>query len=166
MLRSGNDSAETIADFVNGKESFINKMNEIAKKCGATNSNFVNPHGLDNIDHYSTALDMAKITAYALKNKIFKKIVSTKKIEVEEYSNNVKKIYKNKNKMLKSLNGCIGVKTGYTKKSGRCLVTACERDNVTLICVVLNSPQMYERSAEIINSCFQKFSYENILNQE
>lgn len=166
MLRSGNDSAETIADFVCGRENFIDKMNETAKKCGAYNSNFTNPHGLDNKNHYSTALDMAKITAYALKNETFKKIVSTKKFVVEEHSNNINKVYYNKNKMLSSLQGCIGVKTGFTKKSGRCLVTACERNNLTLICVVLNSPQMYERTAEIINSCYNKFSYDNVLNQE
>jgi len=165
MLRSGNDSAETIADFVCGRDKFITLMNETSLKCGCLNSNYTNPHGLDNKNHYTTASDLAKITSYALKNEIFREIVSTKKIEITELSQNVNKIFYNKNKMLSLINGCIGVKTGYTKKSGRCLVSACIRGNLELVCVVLNSPQMFERSCEIIENCYKNYNYEKIFDK-
>jgi len=162
MLRSGNDAAETIA-CVENRNDFILKMNNLSKKVGAINSNFINPHGLHDKNHYSTAYDLAKITSYALKNETFCKIVSSKKVIVKELSQNVNKIYYNKNKLLNTLDGCIGVKTGYTKKSGRCLVSACKKDNLTLVCVVLNSPQMYERSIEIYEKCFKNYNYTDLL---
>lgn len=130
------------------------------KKCGAINSNFTNPHGLHEKNHYSTAYDIGKITCYALKNSIFKEIVSTKVAKVKELSNNCDKIFYNKNKMLNLIDGAIGVKTGYTKVAGRCLVSACERNGKIIVCVVINSPQMYERSCELIEESFKKFSYD------
>ena len=118
MLRSGNDSAVALACHVGGSvEGFASLMNETAKSAGANNSNFVTPHGLDHKDHYTTAYDLAKITAYALNNPIFKEIVSTKMHTVEATNKSDKRYLSNKNRLLNSLEGCIGVKTGYTKRS-------------------------------------------------
>ena len=123
MLRSGNDSAVALACHTAGNvETFAKLMNETAKNAGATNSNFVTPHGLDHKDHYTTAYDLAKITAYALNNPIFKEIVSTKMHVVEATNKSEKRYMSNKNRLLNTLDGCIGVKTGYTKRAGRCLV--------------------------------------------
>lgn len=145
MLRSGNDAATALALHV-GKsiDNFAELMNETARKIGAGNSNFVNPHGLPNDNHYVTAKDLARITAYALKNDDFKKIVSTKKIEISNGDMPYKRLLVNKNKMLFECEGATGVKTGYTKKAGRCLVSSCERNGMELVSVVLNCPSMFE----------------------
>ena len=149
MLRSGNDSAHMLAQIVGGSnEGFATFMNETAKNANALNSNFRNPHGLDNANHFSTALDLCKITAYAMTNPTFKKIVGTKKYQGERTT------YFNKNKMLKLYDGATGVKTGYTKKCGRCLVTTATRDNKNLVCVVLNQPDMWNLSSELLNKGF------------
>ncbi len=165
MLQSGNDAAETLALEVGEgyMTRFAELMNETAKKCGAENSNFVTPHGLDNKDHYTTAYDLAKITSYALKNPVFKEIVSTKKYIIKATENNTARTLINKNKLLSSLEGCIGVKTGYTKKSGRCLVSAAERDGMQVVCVVLNCGPMFEESSDLINKAFKKYKLYEIL---
>lgn len=165
MLQSGNDAALTLALEVGdgSVEKFAEMMNETAKKCGAENSSFVTPHGLDDTNHYTTALDLAKITSYALNNKTFKEIVSTKMYKIPATENNTARILINKNKLLSSLEGCIGVKTGYTKKSGRCLVSACERDGMQVVCVVLNCRPMFEESAELINKAFSEYKLYEIL---
>lgn len=166
MLRSGNDSAETIADFIGGRDNFIKLMNKTAEKIGCLNSNFVNPHGLHENNHYSSALDLAKITSYSLKNTKFREIVSTKKIIIEELTEGQKIVLYNKNKMLNLIDGASGVKTGYTKVAGRCLVSSCKRGDIELVCVVINSPQMFERSCEILENCFKNFSFNDVLEKE
>ena len=169
MLRSGNDSATALACHVGGSvEGFADKMNELAKTIGAVNSHFANPHGLDNPEHYTTAYDLALITAYALNNPIFKEIVSTKSYQIEETNKSEKRYLTNKNRLLSSLDGCCGVKTGYTSKAGRCLVSACERGNLTTICVVLNCGPMFEESTELLNSSFGEYKNVKIIdkNQE
>ena len=158
MLRSGNDAATAISLAVAGsKENFARLMNDTAKKAGAVNSNFVNPHGLEEDGHYSTAKDLALITAYAMKNEKFEEIVSTRKKVIRNILDQNDRVLINKNKILNTLNGADGVKTGYTKVSGRCLVSSATRNGVRLICVVINCAPMYERSAELINSCFEKY---------
>lgn len=160
MLRSGNDSAVALACHVGGSvEGFAKLMNETAKKAGAENSNFVTPHGLDHKAHYTTAYDLARITAYALNNPIFKEIVSTKMHVVEVTNKSDKRYMSNKNKLLNTLDGCVGVKTGFTTKAGRCLVSAIERDNTTYVCVVLNCGPMFEESATLLNNA--DYAYEN-----
>lgn len=164
MLQSGNDAAHALALEIGGSlENFASLMNQTSQKCGAENSNFVTPHGLDDKNHYTTALDLAKITSYALKNSTFKEIVSTRKYDIKATENNTARTLLNKNKLLSSLEGCIGVKTGYTKKSGRCLVSACERDGMQVVCVVLNCGPMFEESAELINQAFKEYKYYEIL---
>ena len=152
MLRSGNDAAESIADYCGGRDKFISLMNDYALKCGATNTKFINPHGLHEENHYTTAQDLAKITVKAMKNPQFLEIVSTKSVEIEELTSNTKRTFINKNKILRLYNGGTGVKTGFTKKAGRCLVSSAEKNDMRLVCVVLNSPQMFERSMELMDS--------------
>ncbi len=158
MLRSGNDAATALALHV-GKtiEDFASLMNETAKKAGAVDSNFVNPHGLPDDEHYVTAKDLARITAYALKNETFKEIVSTKKIEISNGDMPYKRLLVNKNKMLFECEGATGVKTGYTKKAGRCLVSSCERGGMELVSVVLNCPSMFETAKAHFNKYFSEY---------
>ena len=166
MLRSGNDSAVALACHVGGSvKEFANLMNETAIKAGATNSNFVTPHGLDHKDHYTTAYDLACITAYALNNPIFKEIVSTKMHVVEATNKSDKRFMSNKNRLLNTLDGCIGVKTGYTKRAGRCLVTATERENEAFVCVVLNCGPMFEASASLLNMAHHLYENKKILDK-
>ena len=138
-------------------------MNQTAKNCGAENSNFVTPHGLDDKEHYTTAYDLAKITSYALKNPVFKEIVSCKKYIIPATEHNTARTLLNKNKLLSSLDGCDGVKTGYTKKSGRCLVSSCTRNGMQVVCVVLNCGPMFEDSTNLINKAFEEYKLYEIL---
>ena len=165
MLQSGNDAAETLAlELGNGSlENFAELMNQTAKNCGAENSNFVTPHGLDDKEHYTTAYDLAKITSYALKNPVFKEIVSCKKYIIPATEHNTARTLLNKNKLLSSLDGCDGVKTGYTKKSGRCLVSSCTRNGMQVVCVVLNCGPMFEDSTNLINKAFEEYKLYEIL---
>lgn len=133
MLVSGNDAATALALHTAGSiDSFAAMMNETAKELGLINTHFLNPSGLYEDGHYTTAYDFACLTAYALKNNVFAEIVKTKTYKVGN------RTLVNHNRLLRELDGCVGVKTGYTKICGRCLVSAAERDGVTLICVTLN----------------------------
>ncbi len=166
MLRSGNDSAVALACHVGGSvEGFAKLMNETAKTAGATNSNFVTPHGLDHKNHYTTACDLARITAYALNNPIFKEISSCKMHVVEATNKSDKRYMSNKNKLLNTLEGCVGVKTGFTTKAGRCLVSAIERGNTTYVCVVLNCGPMFEESATLLNNADYHFENTKIIDK-
>lgn len=156
MLRSGNDCAETLAVFCSQNiKNFANLMNDTAKKIGANNSNFVNPHGLHNDNHYTTAYDLALISCYAMKNQAFREIVGTKSVDISFSTRNYKRHLVNKNKMLNEYEGSTGIKTGFTKKAGRCLVSSCYRNGMELVCVVLNCPPMFERSKALFSSCFE-----------
>ena len=157
MLRSGNDCATALALHFGGSVPlFCAKMNEMARKAGAIETNFRNPHGLPCENHYTTARDLSLITCYALNNPIFRQIVSTQYYRQRHW--------KNKNKMLINYEGAIGVKTGYTKEAGRCLVTAAERGGMMIVCSVLNSPMMYERSAKLLDDAFSAYSYKKLLS--
>ncbi len=166
MLRSGNDCAVALALATsNSIEKFATLMNETARKCGAVNSNFTNPHGLDDANHYTTAYDLALISAYALENEEFLKIVSTKTTKISNDGYEYDRVLKNKNKLLTQVEGCIGVKTGYTSNAGRCLVSAVERDGMRLVCVVLNCGPMFERSTELFETNFSIFKNEVIFKK-
>ncbi|MBO5394520.1 MAG: D-alanyl-D-alanine carboxypeptidase, partial [Clostridia bacterium] len=160
MLISGNDAAVAIAHHVGGGEAkFIAMMNEAAKKIGAHCSHFDNPHGLDSQTHYTTAQDLALITSYALQNETFREIVSTQNIKIVNTDGKVRYLH-NKNKLLSSLEGCCGVKTGFTNDAGRCLVSACEKEDMTLVCVVLNCGPMFEESKNLLEnaaSCYKLY---------
>ncbi len=163
MLRSGNDASAALAlHCANSIEEFAELMNKTAQDCGAKNSHFVNPHGLDNDDHYTTAYDLALITTKALQNPTFKEIVSTKNIKISGGEQEYRYLV-NKNRLLNSLDGCIGVKTGYTSGAGRCLVSSVERDGMTVVCVVLNCGLMFEESANLLNAAFVKYQNAEVL---
>lgn len=157
MLRSGNDSALAIAYLVAGDVSkFVDMMNSLANKLGLKNSHFTNPHGLDDPNHYTSAYDLAVITSYALDNKDFADIVRTKTIKICEGEENYRYLV-NKNKLLFNMPDCIGVKTGYTKKAGRCLVSASEDEGLRVVCVVLNCGPMFEESKTMLNLVQEKY---------
>ncbi len=165
MLRSGNDCAECLASCLIDREGFIKLMNETAKNAGAYNSNFVNPHGLPDDNHYTTAYDLAKISVKAIKNPIFKEIVSTKKVNISNDGYSYDRLLVNKNKLLFSYDGCNGIKTGYTKKAGRCLVTSAMRNGLEVVSVVINSPQMWERSRELLDNSFQNYEMVKLVDK-
>ncbi len=157
MLPSGNDAANATAVRVAGSiEKFAEMMNNRAKKIGMTNTHFVTPSGLDdNTDlHYSTAYDMALLTQEALRNPIFREICSTTKVKLEYGNPPYTRWLQNTNKLLKSYEGIIGVKTGFTDKAKRCLVSACERNGVTLICVTLNASNDWNDHMKLYNYGF------------
>lgn len=150
MLRSGNDCAVALALETDGSiERFSTRMNETAERAGALSSRFRNPHGLPKNGHYTTANDLSLITSYALKNDIFRKIVSTQYYQP--------KGWENKNKMLHLYDGALGVKTGYTKEAGRCLVSAAEKNGLLLVCTLLNRYDTYERSIKLLDDAFAAY---------
>ncbi|MCL2062273.1 MAG: D-alanyl-D-alanine carboxypeptidase [Firmicutes bacterium] len=166
MLQSGNDCAEALALITSGsKEKFADLMNATARKAGAKNSNFVTPHGLDAAHHYTTAYDLAMISAYALKNPEFAQIVKTQKYTDAPYADRgYNRIITNKNRLLSSFEGCDGVKTGFTKKAGRCYVSSATRGDIQVVCAVLNCGPMFEDCARIMETAFNEFSMQQVLS--
>ena len=157
MLRSGNDAATALAIHHSGSiDAFVKAMNTKAEEIGAKNTHFANPSGLPNENHYTTARDLCHIACYAMKNETFAEVVGC-----TNYNGDYKS-FTNKNKILYSLDGANGVKTGYTVKAGRCLVSSAKRGNMDVVCVVLNCYDMYERSEKIIENCFKRYTVEII----
>ena len=159
MLCSGNDAAVALAEHVSGNvENFATLMNNKAKEIGLENTNFETPHGLDSDNHYTTAYELALLANYALQNDIFSKIVGTKSYTVTINGN--PKTITNTNELLGNLNGVYGIKTGFTNGANRCLVTACKRDNLDIICVVLGADTKKFRtkdSIKLIEYCFKTY---------
>ena len=164
MLQSGNDCAVALAQHV-GKsvEGFIKMANDFCKKIGAINTNLVTPNGLHDDNHYTTALDLAKISAYAMKNEIFSKIVATKSVKIERDKGNYPQIIKNKNKLLANMPEATGIKTGYTKKAGRCFVGSAKKDDMELICVLLNCGPMFIECEHLLNFAFKNYSLTSLI---
>lgn len=157
MLNSGNDAAVAIAEHISGtEENFAKLMNEKAAEIGAENTNFVNPNGLDDDMHYTTPYDLALITAYAMKNQKFSEITSTVNRVVENASGDIKYLH-NHNKLLSMYKGCNGVKTGFTKASGRTLVSSAERDGMKLVAVTMNAPDDWNDHIKILDYGFENF---------
>lgn len=141
MTVSGNDAANAAALAISGSyEKFAELMNKKAQELGMKNTRFVTPSGLDDEQHYSTARDMARLMEYAMQNKDFAELASQKSVKVDfEYPEDLSVTYYSHNKLLSLYEYCTGGKTGYTKRAGRCLVTAAEKDGKHLIAVTLNS---------------------------
>lgn len=161
MLRSGNDSAVAIAKIISGSvEDYAKRMNLFCLSLGLNNTNIVTVNGLNDKDHYTTASDLGKITCYALSNPVFAEIVKTKEkiISNDLDKKNKCRLLKNKNKLLKNLDGADGVKTGYTMKAGRCFVGSATRNNMQIVCVVLNCKEMFEETTRLINKAFEEYS--------
>ncbi|MDE7243649.1 MAG: D-alanyl-D-alanine carboxypeptidase [Oscillospiraceae bacterium] len=152
MLASGNDAALAAAHCVSGEtEDFVALMNETAQRLGMTHSHFANPNGLDAEGHYSSARDMAVLTAYALNNQDFRRIVSTASVTIGD------RYLHNHNKLLRLCEGCIGVKTGFTKAAGRTLVSAATRQGMTLVCVTLNDGDDWNDHMSLLDYGFANY---------
>ena len=165
MLRSGNDAAVALAEHVGGSvKGFAELMNEKAIELGLTNTHFVTPHGLDDANHYTTALELAKLTDYAMDIETFAKIVGTKSTTI--YINNQSRQINNTNELLGVLNGVVGVKTGFTNNAGRCLVTETKRNNMDIITIVLGADTKKDRTKDSVNLIEYTFSKYKMYNLE
>jgi D-alanyl-D-alanine carboxypeptidase (penicillin-binding protein 5/6) len=164
MLRSGNDAATAIAEYIGGtEEGFVYLMNQKAEMLGMNHSHFMNPHGLDVKEHYSTANDMALLTAYALRNPIFQEIVKTKLKKVPNPNEAWSYLWSNKNKMLSLFPGADGVKTGYTKLALRCLISSATRDGQQLAVVTLNDSDDWADHSRLLNYGFKQFPLHHLV---
>ena len=159
MLRSGNDAAVALAEYAGGDiNGFAELMNAKALELGLTNTHFETPHGLDSNEHYTTAYELAILSNYALNNPTFAKIVGTKNYTIT--INGSPKALSNTNELLGNMEGVYGIKTGFTNGANRCLVTACKRNNIDIICVVLGADTKKFRtidSIKLINYVFNNF---------
>lgn len=159
MLRSGNDAAVALAEYAGGDiNGFAELMNAKALELGLTNTHFETPHGLDSNEHYTTAYELALLSNYALNNPTFAKIVGTKNYTIT--INSSPKDLSNTNELLGNMKGVYGIKTGFTNGANRCLVTACKRNNMDIICVVLGADTKKFRtidSIKLINYVFNNF---------
>jgi len=160
LLRSGNDAALAVAGHCGGTvEDFVASMNETAARLGMKNSSFANPNGLNAEGHYSTAYDMALLARACLKNETLAEMVSTKTITLGT------RTFTNHNKLLWRYAGSVGMKTGYTEKAGRTLVSAAEREGMTLICVTLNDPNDWADHAALFDYGFAGYRVERLTQQ-
>ncbi len=159
LLESGNDAAVLVAEYLAGsEEDFAKMMNKKAAEIGMTSTNFVTASGLDNPEHYTTAYDMALLGSYAVNNPVFRQICSTKVYTAEYISPEISSTYSNHNRLLRSYDGVFGIKTGFTKKSGRCLVTACKKNGAVLVAVTLNAPDDWNDHKKMFDYGFTMMS--------
>lgn len=164
LLESANDAATAIAIHISGSvDEFATLMNAKAHELGLENTNFTNPHGLDNESHYTTAYELAKIAKYAMSIPVFKEIVSSKAEQISDIDGG-KRLLVNHNKLLKRYDGACGIKTGFTKRCGRCLVSSAERDGVTLIAVTLNAPNDWNDHASMLDYGFSQYESVSLAN--
>lgn len=163
LLCSGNDAAGAAAVKIGGDlEGFASLMNRRAQEIGMTNSHFVTPSGLDAEGHYSTAYDMALLAREALQNPDFAAICGSSRLRVIYPGETYSRTLANHNRLLTSYEGCVGVKTGFTKKAGRCLVSAATRDGATLICVTLDDPDDWRDHAALLDYGFSQTSQHTV----
>lgn len=163
MLESGNDAADAVSIFIGqSKEHFAEMMNEKAKQIGMKNTNFVTPSGLDNEKHYTTAYDMAILGSYAVKNPEFLEICSSKSKRIDYVSPDITVTFSNHNRLLRSYDGALGIKTGFTKKSGRCLVSCAERNGIRLVAVTLKAPDDWNDHRKMLDFGFDCYRTESV----
>ncbi len=165
MLASGNDAAVAIAEHIGGDvDGFCQMMNERAADIGCENTVFSTPHGLPADNHHTTARDLALIAREAMGNPTFREIVSTQRASIPWAERDYDRILNNKNKLLSEYPGAIGVKTGYTKAAGRCLVFAAERNGLELIGVVLNCPNWFQEAETLLDRGFDNWQMVSLLS--
>lgn len=158
MLESANDAATAIAIAVSGDiQTFAERMNQKAAALGLKDTHFVNPHGLDDPEHYTTAYELAIITKEALKHPVFQRIVATQRTTIPHQGASGVRLLLNHNKLLRAYEGAVGVKTGFTKKTGRCLVSAAERDGLSLIAVTLRAPDDWRDHTAMLDYGFSLY---------
>lgn len=165
MLRSGNDAAIAISEGMCGSvDEFVNLMNEYAVSLGLANTHFESPHGLDSLNHYSTAYDLAYLTCIAKQYDLFNDIVSSKDIEASKYG--FTRSYHNINKILWQLQGANGVKTGFTGGAGKCLVTSVDVKGHDVVIVVLNSTPRWKETTKIYDYVVKNYEYKKIIAKD
>ncbi len=158
MLVSGNDAAVAIAEHVGGSvPDFCRMMTARAEEIGCENTVFSTPHGLPADNHHTTAHDLALIAREALMREDFRKIVSTQRMLVPWVGQEFERVLVNKNKLLSTYEGALGVKTGYTKAAGRCLVFAAEREGMTVVGCVLNCPDWFDEAKRLMDRAFSEY---------
>lgn len=154
---SGNDAANSAAIAVGGTMAgFVNLMNQKARSLNLNDTHFVTPSGLDDKNHYSSAADLAALTSAAMANRDFSSIVSQQKIQIAFEQPGMTRLYTNHNRLLAMYSGCTGVKTGFTKKSGRCLVSTAEKDGIRLVCVTLSDPDDWDDHKKLLDYGFSR----------
>ena len=168
MLRSGNDSAVAIAEIISGSvEKFVLLMNEYCKKLNLKDTSIVTVNGLHDENHYSSAYDLAIISAYAMNNEIFAEIAKTKQKNIDnefsKFSDHIR-VLVNKNRFLDMVNGADGVKIGYTKKAGKCFVGSATRNGMQVIFVCLNAKTMFDDACKYIEKAFKEYSLVKLLS--
>lgn len=166
MLNSGNDAAVAIAEHVAGSEkSFAELMNEKAEELGLGNTHFMNPNGLDNPEHYTTVYNLALIARYAMTLPQFREIVATQTAQAQALNSDEILYFSNHNKMLSLYEGANGIKTGFTKSTGRCLVSSAQRDGMEFIAVTLNDPNDWNDHAEMLDYAFAEHYPKKLIEQ-
>ena len=160
MLASGNDAAVAIAEHIGGSvDAFCCRMTERAAELGCQNTVFLSPNGLPTPGHHTTAYDLALIAREAMNHPEFREIVSTRRASIPWEGRSYSRILNNKNRLLADYDGATGIKTGYTKAAGRCLVFGAKRDGLELIGVVLNCPDWFQEAERILDMGFAEYEY-------
>ncbi|HWP96226.1 MAG TPA: D-alanyl-D-alanine carboxypeptidase family protein [Syntrophomonadaceae bacterium] len=158
MLHSANDAATALAESVAGNEpAFVAMMNQRAQQLGLQDTHFCNPHGLETSGHYTSAYDLAIITRQALTNASFRQVVATRNILIPWAGHSENRSLWNQNRLLYRYPQAIGVKTGYTKQAGNCVVGAAQRGDMVLIAISMNSPQVYEDLEQMLDYGFTHY---------
>ena len=158
LLSSGNDAAVAIAEHIAGNVgAFCRLMTQRAAELGCTDTVFLTPHGLPKEGHYTTAHDLALIAREAMRHDLFREIVSTRRASIPWEGRSYQRILNNKNRLLTSYEGATGIKTGYTKAAGRCLVFGAKRDGMEVIGVVLRCGEWFDEAERLMNRGFEHY---------
>lgn len=175
LVHSANDASNVLAEYISGSISeFVNLMNAKLQELGCTNTHFVTTNGLHDDNHYSTAKDMATIARYCMRNSIFRKIVGMKKCVIPPTNKSEERVYKNTNDLIINTSiyyypGCLGIKTGFTSQAKNCLISACSKNNLQTIAVVLgasvtekNRSARYEDSKTLYDYAYKNYAFSKI----
>ena len=166
MLASGNDAATAIAEHIGGTvDDFCRMMTARAAELGCRNTVFLTPHGLPREGHYTTAHDLALIAREAMTHETFREIVSTQRARIPWEGRDYSRVLNNKNRLLSTYEGATGIKTGYTKKAGRCLVFGAERDGMRVIGVVLNCYDWFDEAARLMDMAFDRYEAMTLMDE-
>ena len=167
MLESANDAVTALAILTAGsEEEFVFLMNKKAKELSMGSTHFCNPHGLSEAEHFTTARDYTKLMAYSLNNEAFCNIIKTKKILFEKLDGSMTRVLTNHNRLLNTYSGMLGGKTGFTKASGRTLVTAASKNGTTIICVTLDAPDDWHDHTSMLDAGFEAVKTVDITKEE
>lgn len=166
MLRSGNDAATAIAEHLGvSVEKFAEKMTRRARELGAAQTSFLNPHGLHQEEHYSTAYDLALIATHAMSLSQFREIIAQREKRISWTGRPYERVLRNQNKLLQMYETANGIKTGWTSLAGRCFVGAAAREGWQLVTVVLNAPQMWEDTIKLLDFGYAYYRWETVVEQ-